>query len=214
MKRDTVSGILLIAGTLITLLALTRHPTNLLSAGDGFAAAARLAVWVHTIAIAMSVVVFLGFFGLNRRLAATPDLATAALVSYGFAVVTVIVAAAASGFVGTSLAGRYLAADETTRHIVHEVFHYNSMINQAFAKMSLVGTAVAIAVWSAAILRSGALTRGVGILGLAVGAVTLGGLLFGPTHVGVHAVLLYYLGQGAWMLWVGVELMRGQGDAG
>lgn len=208
MKRDTVSGILLIGGTLVTLLALMRHPTGLLAAGDDFAAVARLAVWVHATVIATSVVVFLGFFGLNRRLAATPDLATAALASYGFAVVTVIVAAAISGFVGTSLAGRYLAADEATRPLLHHVFHYNGMINQAFAKMSFVGTAVAIVLWSTAILRSGALGRAVGVLGLAIGAVTLGSMLLGPTHMGLHTVLFLYLGQGAWMVWIGVGLVR------
>lgn len=208
MKRDTASGFLVIGGTLFTLLALMRHPTGLLSAGDDFASVARLAVWVHAIAIAMSVVVFLGLFGLNRRLAATPDLATAALVSYGFAVVTVTVAAAVSGFVGTAVAERYLAADEATRQLLHQVFHYNGMINQAFAKMSFVGSAVAIVLWSVAILRSGALGRAVGFVGLVVGGATLVGVLIGPVHLGLHTVLLYYLGQGAWLVWIGVELIR------
>lgn len=212
MKRDTVSGLLLIGGTLVSLLVLMRHPTGLPSAGDQFASVARLAVWVHAIVIAMSVLVFLGFFGLNRRLAATPDLATAALVSYGFATVTVTIAAAISGLVGTELAARYLSAEEPMRQMAHEIYHYNATINQVFAKISFVATAAAILLWSVAMLRSGALGRALGFAGVALGVGTLGVVLFGPGHVGLHTVLLTYLAQGAWTVWIGIALMRGDGS--
>lgn len=210
MKRDTVSGLLLIGGTLVSLLILTRHPTGLPSAGDQFASVARLAVWVHAIVIAMTVMVFLGLFGLNRRLAATPDLATAALVTYGFAAVAVTIAAAISGLVGTELAARYLAADEPMRQVAHEMYHYNSIINQVFAKISFVASAVAILLWSVAMLRSGAFGRAVGFVGLAVAIGTLGMVLFGPAHMGLHTVLLLYMGQATWMVWIGIGMVRGE----
>ncbi len=210
MKRDTVSGALLIGSTLVALLALLRHPTGLLGAGDDFARQAQLAIAVHAIVITTTLVAFLGFFGLRRRLAATPDLATAGLVVYGFAVLCVAIAAGVSGFVGTALAEHYLGADEGTRHVVHEIFHYNSMLNQAYAKMNLAASAAASLLWSIAMLKSRALGLGLGLLGLAAGAGTIAGVVFGPDHIGVHAVMLYAGAQGAWTVWTGLELIRGQ----
>lgn len=208
MKRDTLSGVLLIGGTLAIVLALVRHPTNLTNAGDAFARQAQLAVWVHAIVIIATGLQFLGLAGLNRRLGATPDLRTAALVAFGFSWLSVTVAAAVSGFAGTSLAERYLGADETMRHTVHELFHYNSMVNQAFAKMAFVATAAAILLWSVALIRTRTLGRLVGWFGVVVGLGTLVGLMIGPVVLGVHAVLLYAVGQGAWTVWAGLKLIR------
>ena len=213
MKRDSVSGALLIGSTLVAVLALLRHPSGLLGAGDHFAREAQMAIWVHAMVIAMALVSFLGFFGLQRRLAATPDLATAGLVAYGFAVIGVTIAAGISGFAGTALAARYIGADEGTKHVLHEIFHYNSMVNQAYAKVHLVASAAAILLWSLGILKSHALGRALGLVGVVVGAGTLVGLLFGPIVLGVHAIFLYAFGQGAWTVWVGIELVRGRRPA-
>ena len=208
MKRDTPSGLLLIGGTLVTFVALLRHPTGLLSAGDNFAREAQYAVWVHGIVIATTVLLFLGLLGLRRRLSGGPDLATAGLTTYGFAVICVTIAAAVSGFAGTALAARYLAAEPDTRHVVHEMFHYNSMLNQAFAKMHLVASAAAVLLWSLAMLKTQGFPRGLGVFGIIVGLGTLGGLALGSGHIGLHALLLYFGGQGSWMIWAGILLLR------
>ena len=122
---------------------------------------------------------------------------------------------ATSGFVGTALAGRYQRAEnDATRQLLHEIFHYNGMLNQAFARMSLAASAAAILVWSLALWKTRALGRGVALLGVTVAAATLAGLALGSGHVGVHGILLYAGGQGAWTVWVGVALLRsGSGAA-
>src|SRR5262245_1033754 len=129
MKRDSVAALLLIVASVVSLLTLLRHPTNLLSAGDQFESQARLAVWVHAIVIAMGLATFVGLLGLTKRIGPVRGhgLAIAAQVVYGFAIVCLTIAAAVSGFAGTMLARRYVGAAEADRHFLHEMFHYNGM---------------------------------------------------------------------------------------
>jgi hypothetical protein len=150
----------------------------------------------------------MGLLGLTRRLIAAPDLAVAAQIAFGCAVVGVTIAAAVSGLVGPHLAQRYLAADQATRPIVHELFHYNHLINQVFARIHVFASSVAVILWSVAIIRTGALSKAAGVVGVALGLGTLAGFFLGPLHLDAHGVLLLALGQAVWMIWVGVELLR------
>ena len=207
MRRDANSGILLIGASIVSLLALLWHPTNLLSAGDNFSRQAAFAIGVHAIEIGAVVLIF-NLLALHRRLGSTPDVSAAGLVAYGVSTIAMMFAAAVSGFVGTSLAGRYRGADEATQHLIHEIFHYNAMLNQTFAKVGFFAAAVALVLWSVAMLKGKSFSRGLGITGLVVGLGILIGLLTGPVVLGVHAVLLLVFGQVVWTVWVGVELMR------
>src|SRR3989442_1116642 len=93
MKRDVVSGILLIAGALAGMIVMSLHPTGHgLMAEEGSEKLAQLNVMVHSLALAATPIVFLGLLGLQRRLGQS-DLTTAALVAFGFGGVAVMSAA-------------------------------------------------------------------------------------------------------------------------
>lgn len=204
MKRDVPSGILLIAGALTGMLVMSLHPT----AHDYFEPGASehvalLNMIVHGLALAALPAVFLGLLGLTRRLASS-DLAVAALVVYGFACVAITTAAIASGFVFTDVAERMTDAAGASRDIFHELLTYTGILNQAFAKVNVVASSVAILLWSMAILKSRLMSRVIGNAGLIVGGALLVAFFAGHLRLNVHGFGIVVFLQGVWLIWIGV----------
>ncbi len=210
MTNDRISGFALILGGLTTVAVLAFHPTG----GDIVAAAAHNSsgstMLVHAIAIAAEVVLAFGTIALTRRLAGMPNVAMGGFVAYAFGTVALIIAAVASGWLApAALRGGVNAQGEVTE-IARALFRQSGHVNQAFAAIGFALVAAAIALWSAAMLRL-RFSRGLGILGLVVGAVVLAGLGSGtglPLH-GFGGVTM--LGQLVWMLWAGALLVRPSG---
>lgn len=208
MGRDVASGVLLFTGSLVCLLVMSLHPTGHdLMDGERAEQQARLAVLVHGAALAALPLLFLGLLGLTRRLGPS-ELATSALVVHGFGAAAVMSAAVASGFVATELARDLRAAGAGSVDTLHALLEYTHHWNQAFAKVHVVASSVAMLLWSAAILRSRRLARGAGIVGAVVGSVIPLLLLAGHLHLDVHGFGLVVLGQAAWQILIGILLCR------
>ena len=208
MKRDVVSGTLLIAGSLAMVLVMSLHPTGHdLVSPERFARLARLNMMVHGLAVASVPVLFLGLLGLWRRLGPS-DLSTAALVAWGFGGVAVMVAAVASGFVATGVIRHMLTADEASRDLYHALLTYTSLVNRAFANVHVVAMSVAILLWSAEMLRGLRMGRAVGIAGVVAGAAILLGVLSGHLRMDVHGFGIVTLAHSAWLIWLGILLCR------
>ncbi len=210
MQRDLPGGILLIAGSLAGMLVMALHPTShdLLTAQE-FARPARLNMIVHGLAIASVPVLFLGLLAVSRRLGWS-DLTVAASVAYGFGGVAVLVAAVASGFVATGVFERMLEAEGETRALYHALAGYTGLINQGFAKVSVVATSSAILLWSWAILQSHRLPRAAGVAGALIGGLVVLAVLSGHLRLGLHGFGLVVVAQSVWMIWLGVVLLRGR----
>ena len=211
-RRDAVSGALLIAGSLAMMIVLSFHPRahDLMTPGTFARQAARNHI-VHGVALAAVPVLFLGLLGLSRRLGWT-DSAVAATVVYGFGSVAVLTAAIASGFLATEMIERMLEDRGATRDVYHALLDYTGQLNQAFANVNLVATAIALVLWSSAILRTGRVSRAAGITGAVIGAVILAGLFSGHLKPSVHGFGIVMLAQSAWLIWVGVLLHRPSPD--
>jgi hypothetical protein len=211
MTEDRKSGLALIAGSIGLIITMALHPTghDLLAPGQ-FDRIAHLIVAVHTLALASIPVMFLGTLGLSRRLATPDKVSVCALVAYGFAGIAAMNAAALSGLVAPGLARQMAAAtpgSETT-NLWSVLFTYNGFLNQAFAMVFVVASSVALTLWSASILRSGVLTRGVGVYGCVLGPLTVVAVLSGHLRLNVHGFGLVVLGQAIWFVIVGVSLIR------
>ena len=182
----------LLVGTLAPLLILWMHPTG------GDISAGRLLMvnhLVHGVAIAAQPVLFLGLLGLWSALRS--DLATAALVFYGFGSIAILTAAILSGFVAPE------AASEPA------LLHYTGALNQAFAKVSVTATGASIAFWGAALWPSGArLARIAALAGLLIGAVLALGVMSGTIHLDVHGILLVTVLQGVWLILAAAHLLQ------
>jgi hypothetical protein len=209
MTDDRRGGIALIAGAAGAIVTMSIHPSGHdLSAPGQFDAMARLAVAAHALALATVPVSFLGAMALSRRVATPDRLALAALVTYAFASLAVMSAAVVSGLVGPTLVRQILTAGPPAKTGWEIAVRYNWLLNQAFARVYVVASSVAVVLWSASILRSGALARGVGIWGCLVGPVILIALLSGHLTLGVHGFGLVVLAQASWFIAVGVLMLR------
>ena len=173
---------------------------------------ARLDRFVHGLAIAGVVMIFLGALALTRRLAAGNRLALAALVVYGLAAAAITVAGTMDGFVAADLASRMVAGDPKLE-FWWLLLGYNSRIVQAFASVYTVGTCAAIFLWSLVMVRTRRLSAGTGWYGLVLGPVIVGVLFSGNLPLNVHGMGLVVLAQSAWFIVAGVLLMR-SADAG
>lgn len=205
-------GIALIAGAVGTLVTMAFHPSGheLRTAGERFGGMASLTAGVHALAIASLAVLFLGALALTQRLAASDRLATAALVAYGMALVAGLGAATVSGFVAPGLVRELATAEPDAAEAWRLLLGYNWRLNQAAATILVMASAVAIALWSAAIVRERALARGIGLYGLLLGAVLVVAVASGHQTLDVHGFGLVTLGQAVWFVGMGVFLWQSE----
>lgn len=206
MKRDVASGSLLIAGAGAGVVVMLMHPTaHGLMSSEG-AHLSRVNALIHGLALVAMPMNFLGLMGLWRRLRPS-DVATAGLVSYGWGCVAVMGAAVASGFVAPGVI-EHIVAKEGSK-IPDAFFLYTGLWNQAFAKVNVVASSLAILLFSVSILRTGRLARAAGVTGAIIGSLIL--LLFFAGHIGVdiHGFGVVTFAQSAWLVWIGVSLLRG-----
>lgn len=169
MTDDRKAGIALIAGSLGGTITMAIHPRG---AGSLPVAQvphlAAISGAAHSLALVSVLLLFLGSCGLARRLAAADRLSFAAIITYGFACVAVMIAGAVSGFIVPDIMKNMIRdVPESTRQwqiVIAAIFQ----INQAFSRIFSVAGSVAIILWSVSAIRNGGLSRGVAIYGCVI----------------------------------------------
>jgi len=201
MTDGRSGGLALILGTAALVVVMALHPTGqqMATAGSGFAALALLNVLVHSLAILALPVLFFGALAWTRI--AQTRLSTVALVLYGFALVAGMGAALMSGFVAPD-ALRQLARATTpqSQELWRALARYSGVLNQAFARVLVVGAAAAIVCWSASIkgwLRWYAIVS-------SAAAIVLAGS--GMLRLDVHGFGAVMILQGIWFVVVGTRM--------
>ena len=89
-----------------------------------------------------------------------------------------------------------------------QLFHYTGTINQAFAKVFVGLSALAIAPWSVAMRGHQAFPRGLSLLGMLVGGGLGIALVGGQLRLDVHGFGAVMIAQSLWTLWVAACLRR------
>jgi hypothetical protein len=208
MKRDVAAGTLLIVSAVAGMFVMLHHPVghDLLESGS-FSRMAGLNRFLHGLAIASVPMTFLGLMGLWRRLAPS-ELATAALVVWGFGGVAIVIAAAASGFVATDTMQWINEAEAASKPMFHALGDYTHSLNQAFAKVNVVASSVSLLLWAFAIEKSKRFNRAVGLFGLVVGGALLLAFFGGRLKLNVAGFGIVIFAQSAWLIWVGILLVR------
>lgn len=206
----------LVAGTLAGLVTMALHPTGQ-DVVHGASAGGRnvLVRAVHLLAIVGQASVMAGTLGIVAALRRRRDLAVGGAAFFLLASGAVIIAAAMSGFVAPGALRGYQDADEAGRASMRALLHYTGTINQAFALLYVVLTAIAILLWSSAILREEApvaFPRGLARYGLLLGAALLGAMLSGRLPLDIHGFGLVVLTTGGWMTWAARSLWRWRAD--
>jgi len=207
MQREKLGGGSLIAAAVLGLITMAFHPTGRSIAADpGLQGALNVAV--HSLAIATTPLGLYGAFALTRRLSAQGELSELAFAFYAVAAVATLMAASASGLIGpaiTETGSGNLAEMQLTSDALR---HYTYTVNQAFAKILVGASSVAIGLWSADIVRTRLLRPRTGIYGIVAAVIILIVLLSGRLRFDVHGFGAVVLIQALWMIMVGAELRR------
>jgi len=88
---------------------------------------------------------------------------------------------------------------------------YNFLINQAFARIFVVASCSAVALWSLMIVKSRALPVAIGIYGLLLGPVIVIAMISDGLSLDVHGFGLVIFSQAIWFIVVGLLLLRSKG---
>jgi hypothetical protein len=209
MKDNRLGGIALIVGAVSGMITMSLHPV----AGAHpitpaqFENLASLMIGVHVLAIAGIPFSFLGALALTRRLDSPSRLALAGLVIYSLSLVAVMIAPAISGLVGTEIL-RHVIEGGVDSEQWRTLMKYNFLINQAFAKIFVVASCSAVALWSLTIVKSHALPVAIGIYGLLLGSVSVIALICGALSLDAHGFGLVVFSQAIWFIVAGILLLR------
>ncbi len=201
---------LLVAGSVAGLITMAFHPTaghGLLPSPPELQRLATLDRAVHGLALFGVAMVFLGALALSRRLANAGRLPLAALVAFGFASVAIMIAGAMSGFVGADILSRMVAGDPKLESR-WMLLDYTFRLNQAFASIYVVGTCVAIMLWSLAMRCTRQFAPGLEIYGLVLGPLILAALFSGNLPLDVHRFGLVVFTQAVWFIVAGILLAQ------
>jgi hypothetical protein len=213
MTNERLSGLALIAGSAGVIITLSLHPSGRgLFAPDTFAAEARKLIAVHSLALACLPLWFLGACGLAQRVGSCGESAKqfglAGLVLYGFSLAGMMTAVVFDGLVSPGLAARINEATGTAGQGWRIAFNYNGMVDEAFVRVFIMASSVAVLLWSASIARSGALARALGIYGAVLAVATMIALLSGQLDRYVHIFGMVLVGQALWFCIAGALLWR------
>jgi hypothetical protein len=211
MSNDRLSGLALIAGSVGMIITMALHPSGHIPAAD-IEPMIRKIIAVHGLALACLPVLFLGTWGLSRRIAGENHLALIGVVIYAFGLFAIMNAGVANGLVFPVLLRRIGDSAGSPQAIDgwRMIARYNFYVNQAYAQVFVAASSVAIFLWSASIWRSRKLLRGLGIYGCLLGPVTLGALFSGHLNLDVHGFGIVVLGQAIWFIVAGKLLWGSQ----
>ena len=207
MTDNRKSGIALIAGSGGGIITMAIHPT----AGGALTVAQieRLALvsgFAHGLAIVSVVVLFLGACGLAKSIAAADRISFAGIVTFAFACVAIFVAATVSGFIVPATM-KHMARDTAANmHLWQVVIDGIFQINQAFAAIYSVAASVAVALWSASVLRNGGFNRGIAVYGCIISGLIVIGIAIGHLRLNVHGMAAVWFGQAIWFVLAGAQL--------
>lgn len=225
-------GIVLIAGSLLTIAFMIYHPTirakGLTELVDEFARQQWVNGLVHGSLIALMGLLVVGFSCLSSRMGWQHPLVRAAFISYGMGVIAMIAAALISGFIIPDFVEGYqarlthqmklsdhghavqsLPADPSPA-ASHEQLKSMLQImglarsgNQVCSRMGVLASSVAYLLWSLVLLRSKGVVKWVGILGTIAGLLLTASLLLGYLPMNVHGMLVFVGVQACWSVAAG-----------
>jgi len=208
-STDRSAAIALIAGSVAGLATMALHPTGRDVVGNAMAGGSNaLNVAVHSLALVGQGFVLAGALAIVMSVRARIDLGVAGYVFYALSSVAILNAAVASGFLATSVTSGLAHADEAHRASIMGALGYTGLINQAFARVSVIFSSLALLSWSWAILQTRSFSRGLGVYGLVLGALLLVGILSGLLRLDIHGFGAVVLGQGLWFVGAAGQLWR------
>jgi hypothetical protein len=206
-----IPGIWLVGSSIVALAAMAHHPTA--SGGGDFAAFAgrveRIAAVnqaVHGTMIALIAVMTWTLIAFAMRRGLHRPLVMAGVVAWCISAATMTIAPVYNGFVVVDLARRALASPETAEILRVTVQTLSSAVGIVVI-IGIIGSSLAIFLWSADLARESGPARWTGVLGLVAGASLAIGVPSGMGRLGVADMTLVIVVWAMWFLTVGTLMI-------
>lgn len=207
MTDDRKSGSVLIAGALGLIVTMALHPIPTASlTAEQVVRLMRMSGIAHSIAMVSALLLFLGASGLTRSIQAADRIAFAALVTFGFACIAVLIATAVSGFIMPGIMELMLRDTPANARQWQIVSTGIFQINQAFSRIYSVAASLAMILWSVSALRNGGFRRGVAIYGCIGAPIVVIAIAIGHLRLDVHGMAAVVVVQAAWFILVGTQM--------
>jgi len=214
MTDDRKSGIALIVGALGLIITMALHPVPVASlTPEQVVRLMRMSGIAHSIAMVSALLLFLGACGLTRATLAADRIAFAALVTFGFACIAVLVATAVSGFIMPGIMELMLRDAPANAQQWQIVSAGIFQINQAFSRIYSVAASIAMILWSVSALRNGGFGYGVAIYGCIGAPIVVVAIAIGHLRLDVHGMAAVVVVQAVWFILVGSQLRTRPEDA-
>src|SRR6266513_5779027 len=210
MKTKSIYGLALIVGMVAGIVTMAFHPTGF----DPHATAETVAhemsilVAVHILALTSIPLLVFGFAGVTMRAGWHRPEALLAFIIYALSAVALMLAGIADGLINAALIPQMTGATDPKLQSVKAALSYNFQLNQACAKVFVVGSSLAIVLWSITLFRFGTLERRIGIIGWLISLAALFGLLSGHVHMSAHGFGLIVWLLEVWAIALGVSMLR------
>jgi hypothetical protein len=210
MRTNKVYGIALIVGTLLSVVTMALHPSRFDPRASAEVVAHQMSVLVtvHALALLSLPLLVFGFAGVTRRAGWHRPEALLAFIIYAFSAVAIMFAAIADGLINAALMPQTLNASDLKLQAVNAALSYNFQLNQACAKVFVVGMSLAIIFWSITLSKLGGLERRVGMLGWFVSLAALFGFMSGHVQMSAHGFGLIVFLQAVWVIALGISMLR------
>lgn len=209
MDDNKKGALALLAGALGGTVTMLLHPTmHHVASSAELEPIARLGAAVHALALVSVPLSFLGSLALTRLLNGPDRLAVAAIVAYGYATVAVLTAALTSGFIVPDLARQALGATPEEKSHWNQLLELCHRFNQAFAQVFTISASIAIALWSAAMLKRALFPKWIAACGLVIGVASAALVASGHIRLDVHGEGAVVFAQSAWFVAVALVLLQ------
>ena len=205
-KHLRLNGWALIAGSIGILITLILHPSERgLFDPTQVESVGRTTIIVHSVALFSLPLLFMGGLGISRQIGWDCPVAVAALIFYGFALSSMMNAIVIDGLVTPGLARAIVKGGLDQAGTWKIALSHNGLLDAAFMNVFLTASSLAIALWSAAMVRS---TRGITIFGCLIAAATIAVQITGLLSQHLHLFFLILIGQIIWFVINGAALCR------
>jgi hypothetical protein len=209
MRQERVYGGALVLSAVALLATGMFHPTGaqILQSAEAAERVGLKDTIVHAFGLGSVWLALFGMVRLSQLLGFARLEVQAAFIAFAMACGAVMIAAIVDGILVPKLASRYFEVEEPTRGSVLELMRFCGSLASALSRFYITAVSVAVLLWSWAAWRT-RFHRVLPWVGVVVALPALVAQLLGYLHMNVWDVLVLALGQGVWMVWAGVVLMR------
>ncbi len=210
--RSIAAGSILLAATLLEMLAMAHHPSvhtaDLAAAVAQISQLATLSAWVHGVVLSAMLCIAYGLLEFTLRRGARRPWIRAGSIAYGAGVLMMMGAGLVSGFILPGVIAATPHSSAIDLAINSQMLSLCRVLNQSCANAATIAISAGILCWSIDLLRENGKLRAAGILGLPVGILPAAALISGSLRLNVHGMSEVVWLQSLWNVAIAVVLIR------